>query len=431
MRAALWFLGLFGVAVAVALFAGNNQSTVTVFWPPHRVDMSLNLVLLVAVAAFMLVWLAMRALQGLMALPKEARRWRIQHQERQIQNGLLDAMAHLAAGRFIRARKTAERMLSLEHQLATVEDIQSDAAYARRSARLRTMLHLLAADSAHALQDQAQRDAHAQQASAQAALPELQDMREAVQLTAVRWAVQDRDLVLAQQRYDELPQGVARRTVALRWRFKIARFAARPGQALDVARLLGKHRAFSAAGAQSLRRSLAIEFLLSARDPAAVMQSWTKLDATEQAMPEVAATAVRQWIQNGGESKQALAWLLPIWEQTLAEGSPRERTGLALLVDALTLVFARQGGAPEAAWLKRIEQAHLQYAADELLQYLAGVACFHAQLWGKAQLLIEQALPRLTRPDLKRQAWIMLARLAEHRDDASAAARAWREAALL
>lgn len=431
MRAALWFLGLFGVAVAVALFAGNNQSTVTVFWPPYRLDLSLNLVLLVAVAVFMLVWLAMRALQGLMALPKEARRWRIQHQERQIQNGLLDAMAHLAAGRFIRARKTAERILNLEHQLATVEDILGDAAYARRAARLRTMLHLLAADSAHALQDQAQRDAHAQQAVAQAALPELQDMREAVQLTAVRWAVQDRNLPLAQQRYDELPQGVARRTVALRWRFKIARFANRQGQALDVARLLGKHRAFSSAGTHSLLRSLAIEYLLGARDSAAVIQHWNKLDEAEQAMPEVAVTAARQFIQYGGEPRQALAWLLPIWEHILAEGPARERVNLALLVDVLTLAFARQGSTPEAVWLKRIEQAHLQHAADELLQYLAGVACFHAQLWGKAQQLIEQALPRLTRPDLKRQAWITLARLAEHRDDASAAARAWREAALL
>ena len=37
MRAALWFLALFGIAVAVALFAGNNQGTVTLFWPPHRV----------------------------------------------------------------------------------------------------------------------------------------------------------------------------------------------------------------------------------------------------------------------------------------------------------------------------------------------------------------------------------------------------------
>ena len=39
MRATLWFLALFGVAVAVALFAGNNQSTVTVFRPPYRGDL--------------------------------------------------------------------------------------------------------------------------------------------------------------------------------------------------------------------------------------------------------------------------------------------------------------------------------------------------------------------------------------------------------
>ena len=46
MRAALWFLALFGAAVAVALFVGNNQGTVTVFWAPYRIDLSLNLVLL-------------------------------------------------------------------------------------------------------------------------------------------------------------------------------------------------------------------------------------------------------------------------------------------------------------------------------------------------------------------------------------------------
>src|SRR6218665_2922076 len=46
MRAALWLLSLFAVAVAVALFAGNNQGTVTLYWPPSRIDPSLNLVLL-------------------------------------------------------------------------------------------------------------------------------------------------------------------------------------------------------------------------------------------------------------------------------------------------------------------------------------------------------------------------------------------------
>jgi HemY protein len=39
MRAALWFLALFGIAVAVAVFAGNNDATVTLYWAPYRVDL--------------------------------------------------------------------------------------------------------------------------------------------------------------------------------------------------------------------------------------------------------------------------------------------------------------------------------------------------------------------------------------------------------
>ena len=33
MRNLLWFLALFALAAGVALFAGNNQGTVTLFWP--------------------------------------------------------------------------------------------------------------------------------------------------------------------------------------------------------------------------------------------------------------------------------------------------------------------------------------------------------------------------------------------------------------
>jgi len=39
MRGALWLVALFGVAVATALVAGSNQSTVTVFWQPYRIDL--------------------------------------------------------------------------------------------------------------------------------------------------------------------------------------------------------------------------------------------------------------------------------------------------------------------------------------------------------------------------------------------------------
>ena len=62
MRVALWFLGLFGTAVALALFAGNNQGTVTLFWPPYRLDLSLNLVVLLLIVLLLFIHLALRAL---------------------------------------------------------------------------------------------------------------------------------------------------------------------------------------------------------------------------------------------------------------------------------------------------------------------------------------------------------------------------------
>ena len=113
MRVALSILMLFAIAVALALLAGNNQGTITLFWPPYRVDLSLNLVLLLLLGIFVTLHVALRALAALFAMPREARRWRLQHKERALHVALLDSLSHLVAGRFIRARKSAELVLVL------------------------------------------------------------------------------------------------------------------------------------------------------------------------------------------------------------------------------------------------------------------------------------------------------------------------------
>ena len=114
MRAALWLLALFAVAAAVALFAGNNQGTITVFWPPWRVDLSLNLVLVILLTLFVLLHAALRALAALFSLPTQARQWRMQQKERMLHSALLDAMVQLISGRFSRARKAAQAALTQE-----------------------------------------------------------------------------------------------------------------------------------------------------------------------------------------------------------------------------------------------------------------------------------------------------------------------------
>src|SRR3954451_9657863 len=119
MRAALWLLALFAVAVAIALFAGNNQGTVTVFWPPHRVDLSLNLVLLLLFLAFVLLHAALGALATLFDLPRQALRWRTQQKERAMHGLLLDGYSHLLAGLFISPAKGPQTAFYHERALHT------------------------------------------------------------------------------------------------------------------------------------------------------------------------------------------------------------------------------------------------------------------------------------------------------------------------
>ena len=130
MRAALWLIALFAIAVAVALFAGNNQAVLTLFWPPHRVDLSLNLALLLAALIFLVLHLALRAFAAAFSLPMQARRWRAQQKERAMQAALMDAIAHLLAGRFIRASRAAQNALAQERSLAQLaSEVGQDSGY--------------------------------------------------------------------------------------------------------------------------------------------------------------------------------------------------------------------------------------------------------------------------------------------------------------
>ena len=59
------------------------------------------------------------------------------------------------------------------------------------------------------------------------------------------------------------------------------------------------------------------------------------------------------------------------------------------------------------------------------------MACKSRQLWGKARQLLSQAALGLQDRHLHRNAWRALAMLAEQREDAAAAAEAYKQAALL
>ena len=423
MRIALWLLALFGVAVATALFAGNNPGSITLFWPPYRIDLSLNLFLVLLLAGFLTLHLAWRALSAFIAIPREARIWRLRQRERSMQLALLDAFSQLTAGRFIRARRAGESVLVQVRSLETGGD---KLAYA---SHLRAVSHLLVAEAAHALQDRAAREQHYQSALEQATRGSAPETREGVQLRAARWALDDRDAPLALQLLDETGHGAARRTLALRLRLKAARMARRSSAALETARLLAKHRALSETAAHGILRGLAIELIDGAHDPAQLQRAWLELDAGERAMPDVVIRAADRLLVLGGDPALGRQWLIPAWDLMQRGDGAFSQQQCVDMVRVLERGFANYDSAPDVEWLSRIESAQLKNPGDAVLQYLAGVTCMRLQLWGKARQLLTQSLTRLQDVGLRREAWRLLAELAQQQGDVEAATQAWRKAA--
>ena len=429
MRAAFWLLALFAIAAATALFAGNNQAVVTVFWPPHRIDVSFNLAIFLLLGLFLLIYLALRALSAVTALPTEARAWRAQQKERAMYGALMDALAHQLAGRYIRATKSAQNAITQEASLSrlALDSGQVPGYSPARASQLQSLAHLLVAESAQSLQNAPMRDEHLQLALQSSAPRHAQEVREGVQLRAARWALDDRDAAAALDALRQLPQGTSRRTLALRMKLRATRQLRQTAQALETARLLAKHRAFSTAAAQSIVRGLGLELLSDAHDPAQLQQAWATLDDNERAMPELVVHAATRLMALHGDAALARTWLLLVWEQAMQTGS--------VVSDSLRikLIAALEPGLDslDAAWLARIEAAQAARPRDANVQYLAGMAALSRQLWGKSRQWLSLSVLGLQDAGLHRNAWRALAVLAEQRGDDAAQAEAYKQAALL
>lgn len=427
MRGVFWLLFLAAVAVALALLMGDNQAMVTLFWHPYRVDVSLNLVLIGLVVGFVLMHLALRGLSMLRKLPQKAHRWRMHQLERSVHASLLDAFAYQLAGRFVRAQSSAQSAL---RHLETPE--------ARRvpnHGQLLVMSRLMVAESAQAVGNNGLRDEQLTLATQSIAGDGAEAAREGALLRAARWAVDGHDPVAASRWLGELPQGASRRIQSLRLKLKVAQLQHDTKTALDMVRLLTKHRAFSPQIAASLRRALVQDALRESYDRDQLLRVWASLDTLERTTPELALAVLDRWSALRGGVAQLMSNDLPederkalstcldtAWNAYASLDGYNRRRVLVLLENTLSVM--------DASWLARIEEAQRQQPSDAGLQYLAGQAFMQSQLWGKAALLLGQASHGLQDAELLRRTWCSLAVLAAQRGDTVAEQAAWKQAAL-
>jgi HemY protein len=414
MRLTIWFVLLFGVAVVAASTLGTNDGLASVYWGTWRLDMSLNLFLLLLIGSCFLIVGVIQGVSALIGLPKRAREWRTARRDRTGQAALRDALAHYFGGRYTRAQKSAQRALAIQ---AETPELTQDNEF--------TVLgHLLAAGSAHRLQNRAARDEELRQAfQITAHSPAARSAEEGARLLAAEWALDDRDAARATQLLAELPLGVARRTHALRLKMQASRLGRQPHEALKTARLLVKHQGFSRVAADGLLRSLAFESLDTVHDLDQLRRLWNAFDPAERRDPFIAARAASR-AGRLGAAEEARVWLRPFWDR-MSELGVEERAAVAqALADAVAGIGVE--------WLPRLESAAHAWPRDGAVAYAAGRALAERGLWGKARLLLEQAGDDPTLASgARRKAWIALAELAAREGDSARAARCFETAARL
>ena len=400
MRTVIWVILLFVAAVVSAAVLNQNDGLVSIFYGGYRIDTSLNVAIVTLVLFVIVLYVALKAINGLLSMPRRAHEWRELKRERAAHAALRDAHAEYLAARFNRASKSARQALELQQD---VDVLRGDREFAG-------LAHLIAAASLHRVQDRRGRDERANRVvELTSGVLSGSVVLDGAHLLMAEWALDDRDAERGLEALRALPPGVARRTQALRLRLQAARMAQKPVEALQTARLLAKHQGFSQVAAQSLLRSLAIDVVCAAHDEEQLLRAWQSLDAADRRDVMVGARAAVR-ARDLGRPDLGRDYLAPHWSE-LARMDADERAALSIaLIDCIV------GLGNE--WLPRIEAALKAHGNEAAIVAAAGMVFAERQLWGKARRPLEQTAHTATLPGrVRRQALRRLAFIARLEGD--------------
>lgn len=358
MKTLLWLIGLFSLAVGLTLFAQVNTGYALLFLPPWRIELSLNVFIIVLAVFVALLYFVTRILAELTGLPGRVRAWRSRKQANACLKMERDAHIAFAEGRYQRAEKLA-----------------GEAMAASRNNESFAVNALLAARAAHMIRDFERRDQH------------FEALRQRLGTADLASAMTMAELYLDERRYTEANSALEqvraispKLTAAMRLELRLRQAEGNPDAVLKLVEQLVRadalddeqfRRLHSHACLQKLRqqqmslkelnewwRRLPAEDRSQAQLVLALADSYMALDE-----PDLARTAIEAALDSN-------------WSNELIE-----RYGaLSLTDDALTKQLAKA-----ESWLA-------SQPNDHLLLLTLGRLCLAKTLWGKAQNYLEASI---------------------------------------
>ena len=394
MRLLLWLVALMATAIGIAVTARFNPGNVVFFYPPHRIDLSLNLFVVLAALLFLVLYLLVRAVRGTLGMPARVAEYRLRKREREANRGLREALKALFEGRFGHAEKAARRAAELPDNAG--------------------LASLIGARAAHRMREPARRDAWL------AGTVHDQALKTARLMTVTELLVDDHKPDAALEAVAELNASGQRHIHALQWAMKANQQARNWPEVLRLVRILDKRNALHPALSSRLRE-MAYEALLGegGHDAESLRRLWSTVPAADRRKPYIAARAAGALNARGLHDEARTV----VEEALASEWDER-------VVRAYREAAGPEGSATLLAQIEKCEGWLRAHPGDPELALTLGALCLRQKLWGKAQRYLEQALVDAVDPEQVRETHLKLAQLHEALGQQDEAARHFRLCAL-
>lgn len=382
MRWLLWMIALAAVAVGLILAARVNEGYVLLVSPQYRIELSLNLAVVIAVAVIVAGYLMVRAVALTMGMPTRVRDFQRRRTEKKAKTAFTDALRNYLEGRFGKAERAAASALSLTDSPGLVA--------------------LLGAWSAHGKRDYALRDEY------------LNKVAEAGDSETVARLMAQAEMFLDERRYHDamnvIRQLPEKHSEALKLELRAQELAHDWEAVLKLLPQLEKRKVFDRSLVEQIRRHAYIENVKSKAIDLEILRAyWSRMPTEHKRDPRVAATAAQCFL-----SFSSCDDVHKVVEEALA----------AQWDSDLVSYYGECLGSNVNKQLERAEVWLAERAQDPVLLLVLGKLCAHEELWGKAQSYLEASLSIESRHSTH----LELARLFEHTGRSEDATAQYRKA---
>jgi len=384
MRGLFWILLILGLAVGVALLATGNQGYVLIVRPPYRLELSLNLLLVLIVLSFVLLHLGLQFIHYTRRLPASVRAYKEAKRLERAHEALRESLHAMAEGHYAAAQKAAIRAFDLGEDPA--------------------LSALIAARASHKLKQKSRRDYYLAEAEQRA--PDRQLARMLMQAELLLDDGQYSDALEVLQRLKKIE---ADHPAALRLELKLHTRLGNWQQTLALLQELRNDEIMDEQQAREMRLAAHRHMLQRhADDLPGLSDYWRQMSAEDRLDSRLARLAANSFIRVGAHM-QALeiieSSLAQQWDSNLAE----------LLGECIS-------SNPQKL-LQQAERWLMQHEADAKLLLALGNICSRMQLWGKAESYLEASISVRS----SAAAHLALARVLENRGEKDRALMHYRQ----